>query len=140
MPSYTQGPFYPKNPKKYIGKGTIRLRSSWEFSFANFCDTNEHVLEWASEAIRIPYRHPLNGKNTTYVPDFLIRYKDKSGKIVTELIEIKPYKQSVIEGKMNGNQRATVAVNHQKWAAATAWCKKNGITFRVVTEKELYRK
>lgn len=140
MPKYRQGIFKPKNPEKYIGKGSIQLRSGWEFNFAQFCDSNEHILEWASEAIRIPYRNPLTGKQTTYVPDFLIKYKDKRNKIVTELIEIKPYKQSVIEGKMNANQRATVAVNHAKWKCATAWCKQKGITFRVVTEKELFRK
>lgn len=140
MPKYTQGPFYPKNPQKYVGKGTIRLRSSWEFTFANFLDTNENILEWSSESLRIPYRHPFTGKNTSYVPDFLIRYKDKAGNIVTELIEVKPYKQSVIEGKMNANQRATVAVNHAKWSSAQAYCKRAGISFRVVTEKEIYRK
>jgi len=140
MPKYAQGPFYPKNPKKYIGKGTIRLRSSWEFAFANFCDNNENVLEWSSESIRIPYRNPLTGKSTTYVPDFLIRYRDKNSKIVVELIEVKPYKQSVVEGKMNANLRATVAINRAKWKMAAAWCKKQGIKFRVVTENEIYRK
>jgi len=140
MPKYKQGIFKPKHPEKYVGKGSIQMRSSWEFTFARFCDSNPAVLEWASEGIRIPYIHPFTHKKTSYVPDFLVRYKDKTGKIYTELVEIKPYKQSVIEGKMNQRQRATVAVNHAKWAAATSYCKRTGIKFRVVTEQELYRK
>jgi len=137
---YKQGIFKPKHPEKYIGKGSIQMRSSWEYHFANFCDTNPNILEWASESIRIPYKHPFTGKGTTYVPDFLIKYKDKKGKVITELIEIKPYKQSIIEGKMNQKQRATVAINHCKWASAKAWCKRVGITFRIVTEHDLFRK
>lgn len=137
---YSQGPFKPTNPKKYVGSGTIFMRSSWEFTFASFCDHNDNILEWASEPIRIPYRHPLSGKNTTYVPDFLIRYKDKNNRMLTELIEIKPMSQSVLKEGMKPNQRATVAVNMAKWAAAKVWCQKNGISFRVVTEEELYRK
>jgi len=105
-----------------------------------FCDTNEHILEWASEPIRIPYKHPITGKNTTYVPDFLIRYRTKSNKIITELIEIKPYNQSVLKEGMNQNQRATIAVNEFKWASAKVWCKKQGIQFRILTEREMFAK
>jgi len=137
---YHQGIYTPKNPNKYIGSGSIHMRSSWEYTFAHFCDHDANVLEWSSEPIRIPYRHPLTGKNTTYVPDFLIRYKNNKNTIITELIEIKPMAQSVLREGMNANQRATVAVNMAKWTAAKHWCKKNRIAFRVVTEEELYRK
>ena len=34
--------------------------------------------------------------------------------------------------------RMIVAVNHAKWAAAKAYCKQNGFTFRVVTEEDLF--
>ena len=61
----------------------------------NFCDDNEHVTEWSSESIRIPYRNPLTGKHSIYVPDFLVIYQNKHGKRVAELIEIKPKKQSI---------------------------------------------
>jgi len=137
---YRQSIFKPKNPEKYIGKGTIQMRSSWETHFAIFLDTNPAILEWASEPIRIPYIHPITQKHTTYVPDFLIRYKDKHNQIINELIEIKPYKQSVIEGKMNEKQRITVAINHAKWAEAQKWCDKNNIAFRIITENQLYKK
>ena len=135
---FSQGIYTPKHPEKYIGKGKITYRSSWENHFCIFCDNNEHILEWASESIRIPYRHPITGKHTTYVPDFLIRYRTKNNKVLTELIEIKPANQSKLSEGMNTNQRATVAVNEYKWKAAAAWCKQQGIQFRVITEKDIF--
>jgi len=135
---FSQGVYTPRNPNKYTGKGKIIYRSSWENHFCIFCDTNNHILEWASEAIRIPYRHPLTGKQTTYVPDFLIRYRTKNNKIITELIEIKPAGQASLREGMNQNQRATVAVNKMKWAAASKWAKANGIIFRILTEHDLF--
>ena len=135
---FSQGVYKPRNPEKYIGKGQIIFRSSWENHFCIFCDTNDYVLEWASEALRIPYRHPLTGKQTTYVPDFLIRYRNAKNQVITELIEIKPAGQSALREGMNQNQRATVAVNHAKWEMARKWCHRQGIQFRVVTEHDMF--
>lgn len=104
----------------------------------NFCDTNDHILEWASEPIRIPYRNPLTGKQTTYVPDFLVRYRDKNNKIRTELIEIKPDDQSYLKEGMNSKQRALVALNHAKWEMARKWCKQQGIHFRVIGKNDIF--
>jgi len=56
-----------------------------------------------------------------------------------EVIEIKPKKQSVIESKMNDRDRAVVAVNYAKWDAATKWCKRQGLVFRVITENDIFR-
>ena len=136
--NFAQGVFTPLNPKKYVGKGTPRYRSGWEWSFFQFCDNNDHVLEWASEAISIKYRHPFTGKITNYVPDIFLRYRTKNNKVCTEIIEIKPRKQSMIEGKMSDRDRAVVAINHAKWAAAQAWCKNAGIVFRVLNEDQLF--
>ena len=139
MAKYAQGIFTPTNPKKYVGNTLPKYRSGWEFTFMQFCDRNDHILQWASEPLRIPYRHPLTGKNTNYVPDFVIVYQNKYGKQIAEMIEIKPKKQSLIESRVaNAKDRATVAVNHAKWAAAMAWCKQSGLTFRVVTEDDLF--
>ena len=77
-----------------------------------FLDSNENVLQWASESIRIPYRHPLTGKMTNYVPDFLVTYRGPNNTTRAELIEIKPKKQSLLESKMNDRDRAIVAVNY----------------------------
>ena len=55
-----------------------------------------------------------------------------------ELIEIKPKKQSVIESKMSNRDRAIVAINYSKWDAATKWARNNGLTFRVITENDMF--
>jgi hypothetical protein len=138
MAKYAQGKFTIKNPHKYVGTGTPRYRSGWEFAFMTFADNNDSVVKWASEAIRIPYRNPLTGKQTVYVPDFLIQYKTKNNKLCTEVIEIKPKKQSLIESKQSARDRAAVAVNYAKWDAATKWCKHQGLIFRVITEDDIF--
>jgi len=139
MSKFAQGTFVPRNPHKYVGKGNPRYRSGWEFAFFQFCDNNDSILEWASEAISIKYRHPFTGKITNYVPDIFMRYRTKNNKICTEIIEIKPRKQSLIEGKMNERDRMVVAINHAKWAAAQAWCKRAKIVFRVLNEDSMFR-
>jgi hypothetical protein len=103
-----------------------------------FCDTNDHILQWASESIAIPYKHPLTGKTTQYIPDFLITYRTRTNTMKAELIEIKPKKQSVIESKMSSRDRAVVAINYAKWDQATKWAKRNGMTFRVITEDDMF--
>lgn len=138
MASYAQGIFTPTQPEKYIGKGNPRYRSGWEFTFMQFCDKNKNVLKWASESIIIPYMHPLTGKRTNYIPDFLVVYENKHGQQRAEIVEIKPKKQSLIESKMSAQNKAVVAVNHAKWASAMAFCKQNGMTFRVITEDQLF--
>ena len=140
MAHFLQGEYKPRNPKKYVGKGSIRYRSSWELAFMNFCDNNEHILEWASESIKIPYRNPVTGKQSIYVPDFLVFYQNKHGKKVAELVEIKPKKQSIMESKLSNRDKAVVAVNYAKWDQATKWAKRNGMVFRVVTEEQIFRK
>lgn len=141
MANFAQGIFVPKNPHKYVGSHRPKYRSGWEFTFMQFCDNNNSVLKWASEAIKIPYRHPLTGKMTNYIPDFFILYQNKSGQQIAEMVEIKPKKQSLIESrKASAQDRMVVAVNHAKWAAAKAYCKGAGLTFRVITEDDLFYK
>ena len=139
MNKFANGLYTIMNPQKYIGNGRPRYRSGWEHAFMRFCDMNEHIIKWSSESVRIPYFNPVKGQRTTYVPDFLIQYRNKNSQVVTELIEIKPKGQSIAESKQNNAQRAVVAVNHAKWEAAQAWCKQQGITFRVITEDDIFR-
>ena len=136
---FANGKFNMKHPEKYVGLKLPTYRSSWEFSFMNFCDTNPSVQKWASEAVQIPYRDPLTNKQTVYVPDFFIQYLDKQGRILTELIEIKPASQTILErvGKNKYNQ-AQYVKNQAKWAAANAWCRQQGIRFRVLNENDIY--
>jgi hypothetical protein len=136
---FAKGKFTMKHPEKYVGTKVPTYRSSWEWSFMNFCDTNKSVQKWASEAISIPYRDPLTNRNTIYVPDFFIQYADKFGRMQVELIEIKPASQTILErvGKNKYNQ-AQFVKNQAKWAAATIWCKQQGIKFRIINENDLF--
>ena len=138
MSKWAQGVFEVGNPAKYVGKRAPRYRSGWEWAFMHFCDTNQNILQWASESINIPYVNPLTGRQTIYVPDFLITYRTRDKTMRAELIEIKPKKQSVIESKQSVRDRAAVAVNYAKWDAATRWCRKQGLTFRVITEDDMF--
>ena len=140
MAKWAQGIYNIKNPQKYVGKHKPKYRSGWELTFMTFCDGNDNVIYWASEAMAIPYRHPLTGKPTNYIPDFFVLYKNKYGKQIAEVVEIKPKKQSIIESKVvSAKDRAVIAINHAKWAAAMAYCKSQGYTFRVITEDDLFR-
>jgi hypothetical protein len=139
MGNWAQGIFTPKNPQKYVGKHAPKYRSGWELTFMNFCDNNKNVIYWASESVKVPYRNPLTGKPSNYIPDFFVLYENKYGKQIAEIVEIKPKKQSLIESRVSSaRDRAVVAVNHAKWAAAMAWCRTQGYTFRVITEDDLF--
>jgi TnsA endonuclease N terminal len=136
---FSQGFFTPTHPEKYIGKGNIKYRSSWELRFMNFLDTHPSVKQWASESISIKYENPVAKKVKSYVPDFFIIYEDASGNRKGELIEIKPHKETTLEaaGRSVKNQIQAV-VNQAKWEAAKEFCKRNGISFRVVTEHDMF--
>lgn len=139
MAKFAQGRFDMKNPSKYVGKKTPLARSSWEFVFMRMLDEHPGVQSWASESIQIPYRDPLTGKHTIYVPDFFIVYVDKNGKKNAELVEVKPESQTLREkvGKSLYNQEQYVK-NMAKWEAAQAWCKQQGIRFRIVNEGDIF--
>jgi hypothetical protein len=139
MSRFAQGKYTVANPEKYIGKKNPTYRSSWELHFMRFCDNNPHIQKWASEAISIPYRCPITNRNTVYVPDFFIQYVDKTAKLHVELIEIKPQNQTLKEkvGR-NRNNQIQYARNIAKWRAAQAWCKNQGIKFRIINEQDLF--
>jgi hypothetical protein len=139
MAKFAQGRFDVKNPDKYVGKKTPMARSSWEFIFMKMLDEHPGVEKWASESIQIPYRCPLTGKHTIYVPDFFIVYSDKNGSKHAEVVEVKPASQTFINqvGKSQYNQQQYVK-NMAKWEAANAWCKQQGVKFRIVNESDIF--
>ena len=148
--STAKGLFRPKNPEKYLGDvSKIRFMSSWEARFMVFCDTNPNVLNWASEEIRIKYYHPVKKKVCDYVPDFLVKYRNTKGEIVTKMFEIKPNKENpdslkagVIgkkQKKVNPYNTVMMVINHAKWTAARAFCHKAGIEFVILTENDMFK-
>lgn len=139
MSKYAQGKYQIKNPEKYMGKRLPSYRSSWEFTFMSFCDNNPAVINWVSEGVKIPYFNPVSGKNTVYVPDFIVVYVDANQRQHTELVEIKPSKETTMESAKSYRDKLMVAMNMAKWAAADAWARANNMRFRVVTEFDIFK-
>jgi hypothetical protein len=138
MANFRQGVYTVRNTQKYVGKNKPRYRSGWEMTFMMFLDSNDNIVNWASESISIPYRNPITGRQSMYVPDFFVTYRDRNNQTRAELIEIKPKKQSLIESKASDRDRAIVAVNYAKWDAATKWARRQGLTFRVINEDQIF--
>lgn len=136
--NFRQGFYQIKNPHKYVGLGRPKYRSGWEMTFMMFLDNNDHVLQWTSEGVSIPYRNPITGKQSMYVPDFIVTYRGRDNTMRAEMIEIKPKKQSIIEERQSQRDRAQVAINYAKWEQAQKWCRRNGLTFRVITEDQIF--
>lgn len=134
------GRFIPKNPQKYVGNANrVMFRSSWELAFMKWLDQNDAVLRWGSEELRIPYVSPLDGRVHQYYPDMVIMYRDTSGTIRKEIIEIKPYKESVLTPNMSPQQQQAFVVNKAKWLYAGKFASANGATFRVLTERTMFK-
>ena len=104
-------------------------------------DRTESVILWNSEGIAIPYLSPLDGKEHRYFPDFIVKVKNRQGLIKTHLIEIKPHAQTQLRTQKHNTRKflsevATFAVNTAKWKAAEEFCKEQGWTFQIITEKD----
>lgn len=142
--SYKQGRFIPRNPEKYVGKvDKIIFRSSWELRFNEFLDGNPNILRWSSEELVVPYIKPTDNKVHRYFPDYWIEYKNRSGQIVREVIEVKPACQTTRSRRRNPRTQLvddiTLAINTAKWKAAQQFCEKNNMKFRILTENELFK-
>ena len=135
---WANGLYEMANPTKYAGNRKPRYRSSWEHAFMRFCDNHPSVISWASESIKIPYRNPLTGRQSVYVPDFFIMYQNSKGKKRAELVEIKPASQTRLGAKTSQHDKLAIAINHAKWEAAAKWCRLKGVQFRIVTEGDIF--
>jgi hypothetical protein len=101
-------------------------------------DNNPAVIAWASESVVIPYIDPLTGHKKNYIPDFLVVYQDRKGQNHAEIVEVKPSKEASLTEAKSIRDKALVARNQAKWRAATAFCKGAGMSFRVVTENQIF--
>ena len=112
---YKSGLFVPLNPEKYIGDvHNIICRSSWEFRFCKYCDTNERIAKWSSEPLVIPYYNPLDKKDHKYNVDFYMKVIQDDGDEKEWIIEIKPeiqHKKPLLEG--NATLSKLKSYNHK---------------------------
>jgi len=75
-----------------------------------------------------------------------VKYKNKDGNVVVDMVEIKPFKQTQPPKKGGGKNSKrryiteclTYRKNQDKWNSAEMWCKKQGYNFRLMTENEIY--
>ena len=153
---FSKGFYRPRHPEKYVpgnaakhkqgaAQNQIVFRSSWELDFCKFLDNNTRVLRWSSEPFSIPYVKPTDKRVHSYYPDFWFEYVDKNGEIIQEVIEIKPSTQTVqptVVGKSHKQQlyeSITWAINVAKWEAATQFCAKYNMKFRIINENTQFK-
>ena len=107
----------------------------------SWCDKKES--SYGSQKKKLWYYDPVK-KKRRYYPDFMIKYENKDGNIITEMIEIKPnmklkdlHRNPKRRTKAWMNQVYTYITNQAKWEAARIVCGDQGWNFRIITEKEL---
>ena len=143
---------YPhlKHPEKYLGESkVITARSGWEISFiSKFLDRRTDIIGWSSEDFCIPYFYDVDKRYHRYFPDFLVKFKNNSGTISENLIEIKPFSETIPPVKPKRITKGyvdkvhTYIKNTNKWDAARAWCVSQRnvgrpIEFIILTERDL---
>lgn len=99
--------------------GRVWCRSILEQLAVKKFENDINVVSFINEPMFIPYY--FENINRNYVPDFLVKFKDNTRK----LIEIKP--------KFALKNQKVIA----KHLAAVAYCNANNITFEVLTEEDL---
>lgn len=122
---YKQGYFRIDESKKFIGKEPPIYRSSYEYKFMCLCEKHPNIIKWDSEPFPIEYIGE-DGKKHHYWIDFLIQYRNGD----KYLIEVKPYSQTLSTDKSFGK-------NSRKWNAAIEFAEKNGMKFKIITERSL---
>jgi hypothetical protein len=142
MPYKTK--FVPLNKDKYVGNvEKILCKSLWERKLCKYFDSQDNVIKWCYECIKIPYYSPVDKKKHTYFPDFMVMLKDKTGQTKTMIIEVKPEKQtkqpSNPKRKSYKNDVVTFVINEAKWSAAKSVCDNNDWEFKLLTEKNLFK-
>jgi len=108
-------------------------------------DTNPNVIRWSSESFAIGYYNPVKCRMARYYPDYTADIRNKDGKVIRYLIEVKPKEQTTppvpkprqtIKTKMWA--QAQWLTNEAKWKAAEKFSRDNGYIFKLITEVELF--
>lgn len=148
---YKSSIYVPLYPEKYIGDvHNIISRSSWEFRFCRYCDQNEKIVKWSSEAVQVPYYNPLDKKDHIYNVDFYAKIQNVDDSFTEWIIEVKPESQhqkpaqlvgNVTEQKLiSYNRKMQIWITNQaKFKAAKEWADKRGWRFGIIDENFLFR-
>jgi len=143
---YKQGKFTPINKNKYRGNvDNIIYRSSLELTYFVWCDTNTSIIEWSSEEKIVPYFNPIDKRVHRYFVDLWMRIKGKSGIVKEYIAELKPYVYTTPDhlytksGKLTSSNKLKKQwiINQLKWKEAKKWAENKGMTFIILTEKDV---
>lgn len=146
---FKQGIFKPQNSQKCLNKENIVYRSGLERKLMLVLDKNPNVVQWSSEKVIIPYKHPVKSAQSgtpqyaRYFVDFYMKLK--VGEVVKEyLVEVKPERQCSSPTNHGNKKRTTLlyenlqwAINQAKWEAAESYCKKKNYKFLIINEKNI---
>lgn len=138
---FKQGIYKPTYKEKCVNKEPVVYRSMLECRAMRFFDNSPNVLKWGSETVIIPYKKM--DRMARYFVD--IYAEMKIGEEVKKfLIEIKPFSQTQKPIPNNRKKKSTIlyeslqwAINSAKWEAAEKFAKLKGMTFLVITEKNI---
>ena len=143
------GRYILRNPQKYLGIGENPIyKSSLELKLMHWLDTNERVLKFGYELIKVPYFFPVDCKNHKYVVDFVAYIANNQGIIVKYLIEIKsdsdllipkkPISPNSKNIKQYKNKMIIYIKNTSKWKAAEQFCKQTGFVWKLLSTKDIF--
>lgn len=132
---YKQGYINPKSCKKLfesLSNEPIIYRSSYEYKFIIWLETDKRVKSWGSECICIPYMY-TDGTTHRYYPDYFVEMVDGRKMVV----EIKPSSQTKKPVNENCWLYKEYSKNVCKWKEAMKFCQAKGYEFRILTEKTI---
>ncbi|MBI5826691.1 MAG: DEAD/DEAH box helicase family protein [Deltaproteobacteria bacterium] len=138
----TTRPVYATDPKKCHISHVVADTESWEQKTAQALEEMDEIDAYVKNhnlGFTIPYT--LNGEERNYIPDFVIRLKDKEGGITNLILELTGEKKKDKEAKVATARNLWVpAVNNHggfgKWAfleVSDPWDVKNTIRKAVLT-------
>ena len=106
------------------GKPMVRVESTLERDFALLQKFDPAVLSLEEQPVRIAF-HSADGKNRSYVPDFLVRYRDAAS--APRLVEVKyATDPDLASGAMD-----------ERFAAAKTYASTQGWSFELVTDADI---
>jgi len=103
---YRQGLYVPRNLNKVIklnSQGGLYYRSGLEQKMMVYLDSNENIIFWGAEHLRVPYvktewfSESQEFKTTEhgYYPDFYYELKRSDGSVSRVVAEVKPHSETI---------------------------------------------
>lgn len=155
---YKQGLYTPQNKDKVIklnSQGGLYYRSGLEQKMMIYLDSNERIINWGAEHLRIPYeknewvqdKQGLVTSSHGYYPDFYYELKREDGSISKVVAEVKASSETN-EPKLGANPTSKQIKNFEyalkmynknlsKWKYMIEYCERKGFEFIIITEQQL---